>query len=67
MSTVTIGELIGKQTRVDTLASTDTKALTVYTIISTPPRIWYQVWNHSMQVVLTSALGEAVNAYNAAK
>jgi hypothetical protein len=58
MSTVTIGELIGKQTRVDTLASTDTKALTVYTIISTPPRIWYQVWNHGMQVVLPLRLAK---------
>ena len=68
MRTVTIGELIGKQTRADTLASTYTKALTVCMVIAAPaPHVWYQVWNHSMQVVLTSSLGEAVNAYNAAE
>jgi hypothetical protein len=68
MRTVTIGELIGKQTRTDTLASTDTKALTVCMVIAAPvPHVWYQVWNHGMQVVLTSSLGEAVNAYNAAE
>jgi hypothetical protein len=37
-------------------------------VIAAPvPHVWYQVWNHGMQVVLTSSLGEAVNAYNAAE
>ena len=63
MSTVTIGELIGNQTQTDTLAFTDTKALTVYTIIAAPlSHVWYQVWNHGVQVAQTSSLGEAVNA-----
>ena len=67
MSPVTLGQLIGKQTRTDTLAFTETKALTVYMIIAAPPRVWYQVWNHGQQVAQISSLGEAVNAYNAAE
>ena len=68
MSTVILNELIGRQTRTDTLASTDTKALTVYMVIATPaPGVWYQVWNHGMQIMQTSSLRKAVNAYNAAE
>jgi hypothetical protein len=68
MNTVVLTELIGRQTRTGTLASTDTKALTVYVVIATPaPRVWYQVWNHGMQIIQTSSLREAVNAYNAAE
>jgi hypothetical protein len=68
MTTLIISELMGKQTRADTLASTDTKALTAYMVIATPvPRVWYQVWNHGMQIMQTCSLPKAVNAYNAAE
>jgi hypothetical protein len=64
VSTITLAQLIGKQTRTDTLAFTDTEALTAYTIIAAPPQVWYQVWNHGVQIAQTSSLREAVNAYN---
>ena len=63
-----ISALIGKQTRTETLAFTDTKALTVYIVIAVPsPCVWYQVWHHSVQVVQTSSLPEAIRVYNAAE
>jgi len=68
VSTLLISELIGKQTRTDTLAFTDTKALTVYIVIADPsPRVWYQIWHHSVQVLQTPSLPEALKVYNAAE
>ena len=67
MRSLVISGLIGKQTRTETLASTDTKALTVYIVIAVPsPRVWYQVWHHSVQVLQTPSLPEALKVYNAA-
>jgi hypothetical protein len=68
MSAITLAHLLGNQTQTDTLAFTDTKALTVYTIIAAPlSHVWYQVWSHGVQVAQTSSLGEAVSTYNVAE